>query len=425
MPTILVVEDNEPSRDALCRRLERRGYTVLSAEDGEQAVAMGLSALPDSILMDLGLPGIDGWEVTRRLKGSDATRRIPLIVLSAHAMPNDCEMALAAGGDDFEHQAVQFDQLLAKIETLLAKRSVWSRRGSLLLVDDNELNRDALSRRLRQRDYDVALAAQRPRGARPRGCGGLRPRPARRGNARAQRPRGARDPPPHPIRRPAFPCIMVTARTDGADIVEAFRLGANDYVTKLIDFPVALARIGTHLAHKWAVERLRESEELYALAVQGANDGLGLEPDDQRGLLVGPVEGDARVRGSGGSGSSPDAVVHPDPSRRSPRVRETCGRAPGGLRRALRIRAPDAAHGRDVSLGPLPRRRDSRRARRGDAPRRLADRCHQRRVADPLTGLPNRILFTDLLDSGAIKRTERHPMDLFALPRSGSTASRR
>jgi len=121
MPTILVVEDNEPSRDALCRRLERRGYTVLSAEDGEQAVAIGQTLLPDLILMDLGLPGIDGWEATRRLKAREATRRIPLIVLSAHAMPNDREMALAAGGDDFDTKPVQFDQLLGKIEALLAK----------------------------------------------------------------------------------------------------------------------------------------------------------------------------------------------------------------------------------------------------------------------------------------------------------------
>ena len=124
MPTIMVVEDNEPSRDALCRRLERRGYTVVWALDGEQAVAMARSALPDLILMDLGLPGIDGWEATRILKGDESTRSIPLIVLSAHAMANDREMALAAGGDDFDSKPVRFDQLLAKIETLLAKGDV-------------------------------------------------------------------------------------------------------------------------------------------------------------------------------------------------------------------------------------------------------------------------------------------------------------
>jgi two-component system cell cycle response regulator DivK len=118
---IMVVEDNEPSRDALCRRLERRGYIVFPAVDGEEAVAMARSRLPNLILMDLGLPGIDGWEATRRLKGDPATCHIPLIVLSAHAMSNDRDMALAAGGDDFDTKPVRFDQLVAKIETLLAK----------------------------------------------------------------------------------------------------------------------------------------------------------------------------------------------------------------------------------------------------------------------------------------------------------------
>ena len=82
---------------------------------------MARSRLPDLILMDLGLPGIDGWEATRRLKGDLATRHIPLIVLSAHAMSNDRDMALAAGGDDFDTKPVRFDQLVTKIETLLAK----------------------------------------------------------------------------------------------------------------------------------------------------------------------------------------------------------------------------------------------------------------------------------------------------------------
>src|SRR5438876_1294905 len=98
MLTIMVVADNEPSRDALCRRLERRGYRVIPAVDGEEAVAMARSQLPNLILMDLGLPGIDGWEATRRLKADAATRHIPLIVLSAHAMSNDRDLALAAGG---------------------------------------------------------------------------------------------------------------------------------------------------------------------------------------------------------------------------------------------------------------------------------------------------------------------------------------
>ena len=121
MATILVVEDNEPSRDALARRLVRRGYQVLMATDGVQAVSVARESLPDLILMDLGLPVIDGWESTRQLKGAASTQHIPIIVLSAHAMSKDRELALAAGGDEFDTKPVRFDGLLAKIESLLAK----------------------------------------------------------------------------------------------------------------------------------------------------------------------------------------------------------------------------------------------------------------------------------------------------------------
>ena len=120
--TVLIVEDNEPSRDALARRLERRGYTALMAADGTQGVSLARSAKPDLILMDLGLPGIDGWEATNRLKNDRETRDIPVIVLSAHAMTNDRDLALAAGGDDFDTKPVQFQRLIGKIEALLAKR---------------------------------------------------------------------------------------------------------------------------------------------------------------------------------------------------------------------------------------------------------------------------------------------------------------
>ena len=122
--TILVVEDNEPSRDVLCRRLQRRGYRVLVAGDGQQAVSNARTELPDLILMDLGLPGIDGWEATRQLKTDAATLHIPIIVLSAHAMLNDREMAIAAGGDEFDTKPVRFERLLAKIASLLAKAAV-------------------------------------------------------------------------------------------------------------------------------------------------------------------------------------------------------------------------------------------------------------------------------------------------------------
>jgi two-component system cell cycle response regulator DivK len=120
--TIMVVEDNEPSRDALSRRLQRRGYRILTAADGRQAVMIAQTELPNLILMDLGLPGIDGWEATRLLKDDDGTRHIPVIVLSAHAMTNDRDLALAAGANDFDTKPVRFEQLLGKIDTLLKAR---------------------------------------------------------------------------------------------------------------------------------------------------------------------------------------------------------------------------------------------------------------------------------------------------------------
>jgi two-component system cell cycle response regulator DivK len=121
MATIMVVEDNELSRDALSRRLARRGYRVVLAVDGAQAIELARDERPDLILMDLGLPGVDGWEATRRLKADPATRRIPIIVLSAHAMTNDRDKALEAGGDGFDTKPVRFQPLVDKIEALLAR----------------------------------------------------------------------------------------------------------------------------------------------------------------------------------------------------------------------------------------------------------------------------------------------------------------
>jgi CheY-like chemotaxis protein len=121
MTTVLIVEDNDASRDALSRRLQRRGYEIYVATDGLQAVSVATRAKPDLILMDLGLPGVDGWTATAKLKSAEATRSIPIIVLSAHAMSTDRELALAAGGDDFDTKPVRFPQLLEKIERLLAK----------------------------------------------------------------------------------------------------------------------------------------------------------------------------------------------------------------------------------------------------------------------------------------------------------------
>ena len=122
MPTLLIVEDDEATRDALGRRLERRGYTVLIAVDGQQALSIGRSAKPDLILMDLAMPGVDGWDATAHLKMDSETRHIPIIILSAHARPNDRHQAFAAGGDDFDTKPVDFDRLIEKIERLLGAK---------------------------------------------------------------------------------------------------------------------------------------------------------------------------------------------------------------------------------------------------------------------------------------------------------------
>jgi two-component system, cell cycle response regulator DivK len=129
MPTILIVEDNDASRDALARRLQRRGFDVVLAADGQQGVTVAQSTKPDLILMDLGLPVIDGWEATRQLKADSTTHHIPIIVLSAHAMTNDRDLALAAGGDDFDTKPVRFQLLMDKIAMLLARPSAELRPG--------------------------------------------------------------------------------------------------------------------------------------------------------------------------------------------------------------------------------------------------------------------------------------------------------
>lgn len=117
---ILYVEDNEDNIFMLSRRLKRAGYTVSIARDGSQGIDAAATELPDLILMDLGLPVIDGWEATRRLKASDQTKDIPIIALTAHAMAGDSEKARECGCDDYDSKPVVLKRLLSKIEALLA-----------------------------------------------------------------------------------------------------------------------------------------------------------------------------------------------------------------------------------------------------------------------------------------------------------------
>jgi CheY-like chemotaxis protein len=123
MTTILIVEDNEMNRDMLSRRLERKGYEVLLAVDGETGLEVARANTPDLLLMDMSLPVVDGWEATRRLKADDRLKHIPVIALTAHAMANDRDKALEAGCDDYDTKPIELPRLLAKIVALLEPAS--------------------------------------------------------------------------------------------------------------------------------------------------------------------------------------------------------------------------------------------------------------------------------------------------------------
>src|ERR1700730_11007622 len=122
MHKILLVEDNEMNRDMLSRRLQRKGYEVVLALDGQSGVEMSQTQAPDLILMDMSLPVLDGWEATRRLKTNASTRHIPIIALTAQAMSSDREKPPEAGFDDYDTKPVELPRLLAKIEALLRAR---------------------------------------------------------------------------------------------------------------------------------------------------------------------------------------------------------------------------------------------------------------------------------------------------------------
>jgi two-component system cell cycle response regulator DivK len=120
MTKILLVEDNEDNRDMLSRRLERKGFEVLLAVDGQDGVTQTKEKLPALILMDMSLPVLDGWEATKLLKASPETASIPIIALTAHAMSSDREKAIESGCDDYDTKPVDFQRLLEKIARLIA-----------------------------------------------------------------------------------------------------------------------------------------------------------------------------------------------------------------------------------------------------------------------------------------------------------------
>jgi diguanylate cyclase (GGDEF)-like protein/PAS domain S-box-containing protein len=288
-----------------------------------------------------------------------------------------------------------------------------NRRASLLVVDDNELNRDALSRRLGQRGYEVAVAKDGHEALALVGATRFDlvlldvEMPGLSGLDVLARLRSAHS-------AAELPVIMVTARSQGPDIVEAFCLGANDYVSKPIDFPVALARIGTHLSHKWTVESLRESEERYALAVHGANDGLW-----DWNLTTDQVYWSPRWKSMLGYedteiGSTPDEwfgrMHHDDLARVKDALAGHLSGGSGHYECEHRLLHKNGTY-RWVICRCAAIRNDSGVATRLAGS--LTD-ITDTKVADALTGLPNRLLFEELLER-AIKRTWRRPDYRFAL----------
>jgi CheY-like chemotaxis protein len=124
MPKILVVEDNEENRDSLSRRLQRRGFTVLTAENGRVGVQVADAEIPDLVLMDMNMPEVDGWEATRQMKASPKLAGIPVIALTAHAMSGDRDRAIEAGCSDYHTKPIEFAKLIAQIEAILARKAI-------------------------------------------------------------------------------------------------------------------------------------------------------------------------------------------------------------------------------------------------------------------------------------------------------------
>ncbi len=135
MSKILIVEDNEASRDMLSRRLSRRGYQVIAASDGKRGITMAREQSPDLIVMDMSLPELDGWEATRRLKADPATRAIPIVALTAHAMASDRKKAMDAGCDDYHTKPVDFENFVRSLHGFLkvASGPAWNPAGEGLI----------------------------------------------------------------------------------------------------------------------------------------------------------------------------------------------------------------------------------------------------------------------------------------------------
>lgn len=304
MARLLLVEDELTNRELFRRRLERKGYAVVVAEDGLTAVALTKSEKPDLVLMDLGLPDIDGWEATRRIKADPATAAIPVLVLSAHATSDAKERAFAAGCQDFETKPVNWEGLFRKIEEWLAKgneaapRAVAAATAALpppatrvvplptgkhpalpapddggkaagavppkriLVVEDNDANRVMLCRRLNKHGYATAEAADGRQALDLVAkqtfdlvlCDIMMPE--------VDGYEVLRELKADPDLK-ALPVIMISAVDEMASVVRCIEMGAEDYLQKPYDPVLLHARINACLDKR----RLRDQELAYLRAV--------------------------------------------------------------------------------------------------------------------------------------------------------------
>lgn len=281
MPKILIVEDNEMNRDILSRELRDRDHEVVAATNGEEGIEKSLTESPDLILMDLSLPGIDGWDATRAIKADAQTARIPVIALTAHAMPGDRDKALAAGCDDYETKPYDWTRLFTKVDAILQRVQAESKEEdvespvphsaaadapavprreaisgrTILIVDDKELNRDLLARGVHD-DGHHALFAVNGREA----LEALEQHnvdlvlldimmPQVDGFEVLRRMKADTE-----LRH--IPVIVISASEQMASAVKCIEMGADDYLPKPWDPVLLKARIDSSLERK----RLRDLE---------------------------------------------------------------------------------------------------------------------------------------------------------------------
>lgn len=325
MARILLVEDEAVNRELFRRRLEKKGHTAIPSESGAQTIALAKSESPDLILMDLGLPDIDGWEVTRRLKADPATARVPVIALSAHATADARAKATAAGCEDFETKPVNWDVVFQKIDAALARAAERAKappepsradfdlggamgdstatgvlkagagRKHILVVEDNDPNRVMLCRRLQKQGYLTTEAADGRQALAALGKGAFDlvlcdiMMPEVDGYAVLQALKA--DPGLSTI-----PIVMVSAVDEIASAARCIEMGADDYLTKPYDPVLLQARVTACLDKRrlrdGATDTARALELLARAAEQvaaGTYDDAPVAPLAQRSDALGAL----------------------------------------------------------------------------------------------------------------------------------------